>query len=191
MRAAFVTRPALSRIVTVLGLLAVCLGASTTGSSCSISDFLKGNGSSNNQSFVTQLALINVNQQETDTFDFGKPIKMQLTVHNTSDTTSPQVQFPTTRTSDFVVVDPNSNAVLWKWSTSQPAFAQTQTTLTFQPGETKTFTVTWNQVGDNGVALNPGTYEARGVLVYDAFDVSPLESNTLGSSPQQFTIRQP
>jgi archaellum component FlaG (FlaF/FlaG flagellin family) len=186
-----VTSPALPRIVTVLGLMAVCLGAATTDNSCSIRDFLKGNGSNDNQSFVTQLALINANQQETDTFDFGERITMQLTVRNTSSDNTAEVQFPTTRTSDFVVVDPNSNAVLWKWSTSQPAFAATPTALTFQPGETKTFTVTWNQVGDNGAAVNPGTYEARGVLVYDDFDLSPLESNNLGSSPTQFTISRP
>lgn len=184
------TRPALPRIVTVLGLMAICLGAATTDNSCSIRDFLKGNGNNDNQSFVTQLALINPNDQETDTFDFGEHVTMQLTVRNTSDNTA-EVQFPTTRTSDFVVVDPNSNEVLWKWSTSQPAFATTPTILTFQPGETKTFTQTWTQVSDNGAALNPGTYEARGVLVYDDFDLSPLESNNLGSSPAQFTISRP
>ena len=184
------TRPALPRIVTVLGLLAVCLGATTTENSCSIRDFLNGDGSNNDQSFVTQLALINVDDQETDTFDFGERITMQLTVRNTSDNTV-DADFLTARTSDFVVVDPNSNAVLWKWSTSQPAFAATPTTLTFQPGETKTFTETWTQTSDNGAAVNPGTYEARGVLVYDDFDLSPLESNNLGSSPTQFTISRP
>ena len=183
------TRPALSRLVTVLGLLAVCLGASTTENSCSIRDFFKGSGNAN-QSFVADLALINVAGEETDTFDFGERIEMQLTVRNTSDTTA-QVDFPTTRTSDFVVVTQNSNAVLWKWSTNQPVFGQTLTTLVFQPGETKTFTVTWDQIGDNGVAMNPGTYEARGVLVYSDFDISPLKTNNMGSSPKQFTIRRP
>jgi hypothetical protein len=169
--------------------MATLLGASSENS-CSFRDFLKGDNSNNDQSFVTQLALINSDGQETDTFDFGEQIEMQLTVHNTG-TNVAQVDFPTTRTSDFVVVGQNSDAILWQWSTLQPVFGQTVTTLTFQPDETKTFTVTWNQIGDNGVATNPGTYRARGVLVYDGFDVSPLQTNNLGSTPAQFTIRRP
>ena len=185
----FVNRPRLPRILTVLGLMAACLGASSENS-CSFRDFLKGDSGSNDQSFVTQLALINSNGEETDTFAFGESIKMQLTVHNTG-TNIAQVDFPTTRTSDFVVVGQNSDAILWQWSNLQPVFGQTLTTLTFQPDETKTFTVTWNQIGDNGIATNPGTYRARGVLVYDGFDISPLQTNNLGSTPAQFTIRRP
>jgi hypothetical protein len=185
-----VTRPALPRIVTVLGLLFVCLGATTTGNSCSIRDFLKG-GSNNDQNFAVSLALINTSAQETDSFAFGEDIEMQLTVRNTDDTNTAELQFPTTRTSDFVVLNQGSDSVLWKDSTHEPVAAQTLTTLTFQPSETKTFTVTWNQVGDSNVALNPGTYDARGVLVFDDFDISPTESNNLGSPIKTFTIRRP
>ncbi|HEY4369869.1 MAG TPA: BsuPI-related putative proteinase inhibitor [Steroidobacteraceae bacterium] len=176
--------------MTVLGLLAICLGA-TSGKSCSISDFLKGDSSnSDDPPFVTELTLVNSAGENTDTFDFGETIEMQLTVRNRLTTTA-EAQFSTTRTSDFVVVNDNSSTVLWKWSTNQPTAGTTPTTLTFEPGETKTFTVDWNQLGDSGIATNPGTYEARGVLVYDGFDTNPLQTNNMGSSPKQFTIRSP
>jgi hypothetical protein len=174
----------------VLGLLFVCLGATTTENSCSIRDFLKGDGS-DDQNFAVSLALINTSDEETDSFAFGENIEMQLTVRNTNDTNTAELQFPTTRTSDFVVLNQGSSSVLWKWSTNQPVAGQSLTTLTFQPSETKTFTVTWDQVGDSGVALNPGTYDARGVLVFDDFDLSPTESNNLGSTIKTFTIRRP
>ena len=47
-------------------------------------------------------------------------------------------------------------------------------TLSFAPGETQTFSVTWNQILANGNELRAGNYEARGVLVYSGFDSNPL-----------------
>ena len=185
------TRPTLPRLFTVVGLLVVCLGASSGENSCSIRNFLSGKDSNNdNPAFVTDLTLVNSAGQTTDTFNRDEPIQMQLTVRNRLDT-SAEAQFPTNRTSDFVVVPEDSTEVLWKWSTANlPNPSATPTTLTFQPGETKTFTVTWNQVGDNGLPVTPGNYEARGALVYDGFDVDPLQTNSMGSSPKRFTILQ-
>lgn len=174
--------------------MAACLGASSE-SSCSFLSFLKGGSSnSNDPPFVTELTLTDTDNQATDTFEFGERVQMQLKVRNRLTTTA-EAQFPTTRTTDFVVVRDNTSTVLWKWSNSQPVAAQTTTTLTWQPGETKTFPVTpplqWDQKDDNGVQVTPGTYEARGVLVYDGFDTNPLQVNNMGSSPVQFTIRSP
>jgi len=42
----------------------------------------------------------------------------------------------------------------------EQVFGQTLTTLTWQPDETKTFTVTWNQVSDGNQLVAAGNYEA-------------------------------
>lgn len=177
------TRIALPRLITVLGLLAICLGA---GSSRSCS-FSSGDTDKDDPDFVTDLKLQNADGQITDTFAPGAPIDMVLTVRNRLDTPA-EAQFPTARTSDFVVVRENTTDVVWKWSTGR-AFGQVVTTLTFAANETKTFTFRWNQVGDNGNPLANGTYEARGVLVYDDFDSNPLKSNQMGSTLVRFVIR--
>ena len=111
-----------------------------------------------------------------------------LTVRNRLSTRA-TVEFTTARISDFVVVRENSSSVVWKWSTGQPPFTPSATTLEFNAGETKTFERAWNQVGDNGVPVPAGTYEARGVLFYDGFDADPLKTNQLGSTLVRFTIR--
>ena len=54
----------LPRLITVLGLLAISLGATTE--SCSLRDAL-GGGNGNNPDFVTQLQLKNANAGTTDT----------------------------------------------------------------------------------------------------------------------------
>lgn len=174
----------LPRLITVLGLLVICLGATTE--SCSIRDAI-GGGSSNNPDFVTQLQLKNANAQITDTFNLGDDITMVLTVRNRL-TTGATVEFTSGRQSDFVVVRENTSDVVWKWSTDQ-TFGTAATTLTFQAGETKTFEVDWDQVGDNDLQVPAGTYEARGVLFYDGFDTDPLKTNQLGSTLVRFTIR--
>lgn len=176
----------LPRLLTALGLLAICLGASTE-SSCSFRDIV-GGGNSDNPDFVTQLQLENANQEITDTFERGEQITLVLTVRNRLRTAA-TVEFPTSRTSDFVVVRENTSEVVWKWSTGQPVFAQGLTTLEFSDSETKTFDEVWDQIGDNEVQVRPGTYEARGVLVYDGFDSDPLRTNQLGSTLIRFTVR--
>lgn len=174
------------RLITVLGLLAISLGATTE--SCSLRDALGGGGNGDNPDFVSQLQLKNANADTTDTFDQGDDITLVLSVRNRL-STGATVEFASARISDFVVVRENSSTVVWKWSTAQPPFTPNATKLEFSAGETKTFDEVWNQVGDNGVQVPAGTYEARGVLFYDGFDVDPLKTNQLGSTLVKFTIR--
>lgn len=170
------------RVVTVLGVLAICLGASTQ--SCSLSNI---GDNSDSPSFVTELQLQDIDGQITDSFAPGDTITLVLTVRNRLDTAA-SIQFPTGRQSDFVVVRQDSDEVVWKWSTGRN-FAQTQSELEFAAKQSRTFTFDWSQQDDNGNPLPSGNYEARGVLVYSDFDVSPLKPNPQGSTLLRFTVR--
>jgi hypothetical protein len=61
----------------------------------------------------------------------------------------------------------------------------------FQPGETQTFTATWNQSDDNGQAVAAGSYEVLGgIACVDAAGSSacmPAAAPALGQlTPSQF-----
>jgi hypothetical protein len=173
----------LPRLLTVVGVLAICMGS--TSKSCSVVTS-GGSGSSGDMSFVVHLQLQDINGDVTDTFQSGEQINMVMTIRNRL-STSASVEFPTARQSDFVVVQENSSNVAWKWSDGR-TFAQVQTKLDFAAGEIKTITVTWDQVGADNLQVRAGTYEARGVLVYSNFDTNPLAENQLASTLERFTI---
>lgn len=191
-RIAFPSRP-LPRLIAVIGLLAICLGASSR--SCSLGnigdddDDDNGGGGGNNEepSFVTTLELRNSDGEIADQFDRGESIQMTLTVRNRLNS-AVQVDFTTTRTSDFIVVEENTDDVVWQWSDDEGPFSDIETTLDFAAGEIRTFTVTWDQEGDNDNQVRADTYEARGVLLYEDFDSNPLRTNQLGSTLVRFTI---
>ena len=110
---------------------------------------------------------------------------MILTVRNRRDTTE-TIDFTDSRTSDFVVVRANTDTVVWQLSKESAAPSPTPTTLEFAPNETQTFTTTWDQTeSDSGDQVRTGTYEARGVLVFDGFDDHPLRASQLGSPLEQ------
>jgi hypothetical protein len=178
--------PRLPRLVTVAGLVAICMGA--TSSTCSFNNIVSSGSSGSDPSFVVHLQLEDVNGSGSDTFQTGDPITMVMTIRNRL-STSASIDFPTARQSDFVVVQADTANVVWKWSDSR-TFPQTQTTLDFAAGETKTVTVTWDQIGTDNLQVVTGSYEARGVLVYSNFDTSPLEANQQGSTLERFTIVQ-
>ena len=176
------------RLLTLLGILAIC-AASTSSRSC-------GLGSSNNNSgdggddptFVATLQLQDASGDVTDSFERGATVTMILTVRNRRDTTQ-TIDFTDSRTRDFVVVRADSNDVVWQLSKETAAPSPTPTTLTFGPNESQTFTTTWDQTeSGNGNQVRVGSYEARGVLVFDGFDNNPLRASQLGSQLEQFTI---
>jgi hypothetical protein len=171
------------RLLIAAGLMAACLGASS--SSCSFGG--NGDGSGIGPSFVTTLAIRNSAGTPTATFDPGEPIELLLSVRNRLSTPA-IVQFPTSRQSDFVVVSRASGNVIWKWSDGK-SFTLAQTELEFAANETKTFSVTWNQTDSSGQQVPSGEYEARGVLVFQGFDSNPLQSHEMGSPLERFTIR--
>lgn len=171
------------RVLTVIGILAICLGSSSR--SCTLGG-IGGGGNGDDPSFVTELTLQDINGQITDSFERDEQIEMVLTVRNRLDR-SVSVDFETTRTSDFVVVRENTDNVVWQESDGR-ASSPVATTLDFAAGETKSFRASWNQLGADGAPVRTGSYEARGVLVYTGFDTNPLRSNQLGSTLERFTI---
>jgi hypothetical protein len=137
--------------------------------------------------FVTRLVLFDAAGTRTSNFVFGETIRFELEVTNVS-TRRVHVQFDDAQTYDFVVLDSGTSRARWQWSDDQ-AFAQATQELTFEPGASRTFTVSWSGQLADGSQLPVGNYEARGVMVFDEFFGDPLARNELGSPLQPFTVR--
>lgn len=108
--------------------------------------------------FVTTLAVEDANGNAASSFTPSEQIQLVLSVRNRS-TSSQTVTFNTGEQYNFAVFESGSATEVWTWSLEQ-VFGQTLTTLTWQPDETKTFTVTWNQVSDGNQLVAAGNYEA-------------------------------
>ena len=176
------------RPLTLLGILVICAGSTTSNRSCSLGSSDNSGDGGNDPTFVATLQLQNSTGEVTDSFERNGTITMILTVRNRHDTTE-TIDFTDSRTQDFVVVRANTDNVVWQLSKETAPPSQTPTTLTFGPNETQTFTATWNQTeSDSGDQVRVGSYEARGVLVFDGFDDHPLRASQLGSQLESFTI---
>jgi len=181
-------KPGWRRFATLVAILVICAGTTTSNRSCSLGGSNNGGDGGDDPTFVATLQLQNSTGDVTDSFDRGATIQMVLTVRNRRDTTE-TIDFTDSRTRDFVVVRANTDNVVWQLSKETAAPSPTPTTLTFGPNETQTFTTTWDQTeSDSGDQVRTGTYEARGVLVFDGFDSRPLRASQLGSPLERFTI---
>lgn len=187
------TRPTrlrvLPRLLTVLGILALCTGASSRSCSFGSSDNDDDNDGDggDNPNFVTTLELRDSSGNAATSFERDELIQMVLTVRNRSDETQ-TLTFPTGRQSDFLVVRAGTDDIVWQLSDGEAAPSQTSSTLEFAPDQEITVPVTWNQIDSDGDGVRVGAYEARGVLIFDGFDSNPLRASQLGSSLQRFTI---
>src|SRR6185295_7316847 len=180
-------KPGWRRFATLVAILVICAGTTTSNRSCSLGGSNNGGYGGDDPTFVATLQLQNSTGDVTDSFDRGATIQMVLTVRNRRDTTE-TIDFTDSRTRDFVVVRANTETVVWQLSKEDAAPSPNPTTLTFGPNESQTFTTTWDQTeSDSGDQARVGAYEARGVLVFDGFDDHPLRSSQLGSELQQFT----
>jgi F0F1-type ATP synthase assembly protein I len=116
--------------------------------------------------FETTLSLRNAGDVETSTFTSGESIKFVLTVRNLLDLPQ-KLKFPYGQTFDFAVFGPGQGSPLWFWSNGQ-GFTQAVTYVTWDPGETKEFSVVWDQhlygFPDPGPLIESGNYEAQGFL---------------------------
>jgi hypothetical protein len=173
------------RLLMVLGTMAICLGA--TSQSCSLRDLLKKDSNSD-LSFSTTLRLLDNTSTQTNTFNQGDQVELELTVRNL-DNNSATINLTTTQETDFVVVKADSKDVVWQWSKHQTAPSQTASTLEFSANQSRTFRVNWDQTDDNGNLLERGDYQARGVVIFDGFSNDPLKDNQLGSELERFTVQ--
>lgn len=170
------------RLITVVGVLAICLGSSSK--SCRlIQDNIENR---EDLSFAVALTVQDAGGEITDTFERGETIQFVMTVRNELETQA-TVEFPTARQSDFIVVRSGTADEVWQWSDGR-TFAQARSELSFAAGETKTFNVIWNQTSESGVQVRSGTYQARGVLHFTGFDTDPLQDNEQGSELASFRI---
>jgi hypothetical protein len=175
------------RLLTLLGIMVICAGT-TSSRSCSLGNSNGGSGDGGNDpTFVATLQLQSVTGEVTDAFQRDELIQMILTVRNRTDETQ-TVSFDTSRQSDFVVIRENSNDVVWRLSDVSAPPTVAPSTLTFGPNEIKRISTSWDQIDSNGDRVAVGTYEARGVIVFDGFDDHPLRASQLGSPLESFTI---
>jgi hypothetical protein len=174
------------RLATLLGILVVCAGT-TSSRSCSLGSSDNDGDGGNNPNFVATLQLQDASGNVTDTFQRDEEIQMILTVRNRTDETQ-TIQFPGSRQSDFVVVRENTDDVVWQQSDDDGAPSTTPSTLEFAPNQVRTFTALWDQIDNNGDSARVGAYEARGVIIFDGFEGNPLRASQLGSPLERFTI---
>ena len=176
------------RLPTLVGILVICAATTSSNRSCSLGSSSSGGTGGDDPTFVATLELQDASGNVTNSFERNSTVTMILTVRNRRDETE-TIDFTDSRTQDFVVVRANTDDVVWQLSEETAAPAPTPTTLTFGPNETQTFTATWDMTeSDSGDQVRVGTYEARGVLVFDGFDAAPLRASQLGSELEQFAI---
>jgi Intracellular proteinase inhibitor len=175
-------RRGLPRLVTVAGVLAICLGANQR--SCT---FFGVSSDDPDPSFLTEIELRNA-RGATTTFALGETVTMVLTVRNLLDTAS-TVEFPSAQQFDFVVLRPNSDTIVWRWSDDEGPFTQVPSEIEFAAGETLTFTRSWNQTDSTGARLPAGTFEVRGALMFSELATNPRVENQMASDFETLTIR--
>jgi len=112
--------------------------------------------------FVTTLAVEDANGNAVDSFAQGQAVQFVLSVRNRSNS-SQTLAFNTVQLFNMVVLDSGTATEVWSWSQGQ-SFSPNSSSLTVKAGQTQTFTVTWNQTGDNGQLLPVGNYEVIGGL---------------------------
>ena len=95
------------RAATLLGILVICAGTTTSNRSCSLAGSGSNSGDGGDDpTFVATLQLQDTQGNVTASFQRQELIQMILTVRNRRDTTE-TIDFTNSRTSDFVVVRAN------------------------------------------------------------------------------------
>ena len=158
-----------SMIARLLALGAVALVTMGAQSSCSSSygDGMKTNdptnGSGDGPTFTTTLVLKDSSGRVTSQFRRGDLITMELSVRNRT-SEAQRVTFVDASQSDFLVFDDGTPRLRWRW-TDGKVFTQATTEVMFDPQETRTISVTWDQVLSSGAMLETGGFEARGMMI--------------------------
>ncbi len=144
------------RVLAIAGCAALLLGTSQ----CQTTSTNNVNG----PVFVTSVTTLDANNQPASSFSQGQSVTFQLSVRNRSHSAQ-TLWFNTAQQYNFVVVTAGTSNVAWYWSAGQ-LFTQGFTSLTFQPGQTQLFTVSWNQANTLGQLVSIGSYEVVGGVTY-------------------------
>jgi Intracellular proteinase inhibitor len=135
---------------------------------------------SNGPIFVTTLAVEDANGNAASNFSLGEQIQFVLSVRNRTDS-SQTISFNTSQEYNFEVLDSGTATEVWTWSVGK-LFAQHTSSLTFQAGQTMTFTVTWDQVDDSNQAVASGNYEVIGGVTCINNSTSSSSSSSTSST---------
>ena len=168
----------------------ICLVTSGNVAFCSFQsgpDALLGPGTGGTGEFRSTLVLRNVSGVETSSFVFGEPIRFDFAVENLTGRQL-RISFPDAQMTDYLVVNQGTTQIRWMWSEDQ-SFAQVRTELVFEAFATQSFSVTWNGSLSDGTNLPPGSYEARGLLLFDGYEANPLAPSQLAAPLQPFVVR--
>ena len=129
--------------------------------------------------FETRLVLKNTAGKESVEFRGRESITFAVTIHNRSDAVR-TLTLPSSQTHECIVFSGKSEEV-WRWSAGR-RFAQVITELSFAPGESHSFTSTWDLTDRKGAPLPPGDYRVVGLV--------PGRAPGLRSDAVAFTIRR-
>lgn len=148
---------------------------------CAVLMLLGNNNCSKNNDagtpqFVTSIAVQDANNLPASAFAKGDTIKFVLTIRNRSNS-SQTLWFNSSQEYNLAVVQAGTNDVVWNWDATQ-TFTSQFTSLEFTAGETKTFTVTWDQAGNDSVQVDTGKYEViGGFTVYNTTGAGSAADN--------------
>lgn len=130
--------------------------------------------------FETRLVLKNTAGKESSELRDRKPITFALTIRNRSNAAR-TLTLPSSQTHDCIVYSAKKQEV-WRWSAGR-LFTQAITELSLAPGESRSFTSTWNLTDRKGAPLPAGDYQVVGLV--------PGRAPGLRSGPVAFTLRPP
>jgi hypothetical protein len=143
----------------------------------------------------TRVVLRNAAGKEAHEFGSGEPITIVVTIRNPSGDAR-TLTLPTSQTHDCFIYRSGASepartgegggaagrAEVWRASRGR-MFAQVVSELTLKPGESRSFTTTWNQTDGEGRPVPPGVYRAVGLV--------PGGDPGCRSDAVPFTIRPP
>ena len=112
--------------------------------------------------FATTVEVYDAAGAERSTFLSGETITIIVSIKNL--TTEPQtIVLNDGKRYEIIVNWAGQSVTFWNGSTGY-VFTQGTEYLVFNSRETKTFRVTWDQVGNNGQPAGPGFYEVQGYI---------------------------
>lgn len=116
----------------------------------------------------------------------NQPIPFRLSVHNDTNGNVPLV-FPTLQRYDFYITDTERQEI-WRWSQCQ-SFPCMFVIYQMAPGEQLSYTITWDQLDQNGKPVSPGFYYIYGVVAQNPEIATPAAIITIVARPKPLTGR--
>jgi hypothetical protein len=122
------------------------------------------------------------------TVDTGDTVELSTTLCRMTTASARTVTFSSAYEVILEVAHGTTDGEAEDWSWARPGdFAAHRHTVTFQPGDCRTWTVRWSGQGDDGYALAPGQYQVNGyAYAYDWVD--PNGGDRSGPPPAFYTV---